>query len=142
MGKVKKYDLSFDEEQPFEVYGISSAFADYRLCWELNQLFGVLLVKQNEPFELYIPKLKTIQQFHYFFFEDSELLTRFYLVKNKQGQQHLQADRPMIDFFLVLKDNFSHEPSVFLDQLRKINGVIAVFEFNYKEFDVLDYLTS
>ncbi|MEY3681726.1 MAG: hypothetical protein RLZZ289_246, partial [Bacteroidota bacterium] len=27
MGKVKKYELTFDEEQPFEIYGISSAFA-------------------------------------------------------------------------------------------------------------------
>ena len=48
----------------------------------------------------------------------------------------------MIDYFLVLKDNFSHKSEVLLEQLRKINGIVAVFSFNYEEFDILDYLTS
>jgi hypothetical protein len=142
MGKVKKYELTLDDEQPFEVYGISTAFADYRLTWELNQMLGIHLEKEQQRFELYMPKLKTQQAFSYFSYEDQELLTRFYLIKNKQDQQLLQADRPMIDYFLVLKDNFSHEATALLEQLRKINGVVAVFNFNYEEFDILDYLTS
>jgi hypothetical protein len=142
MGKVKKYDLTLDDEQPFEVYGISTAFADYRLTWELNQMLGIHLEKEAQRFELFIPKLKAQQAFSYYSYEDQELLTRFFLVKNKQDQQLLQADRPMIDYFLVLKDNFSHKSEVLLDQLRKINGIVAVFSFNYEEFDILDYLTS
>jgi hypothetical protein len=142
MGKVKKYDLTLDDEQPFEVYGISTAFADYRLTWELNQMLGIRLEKEQQRFELVMPKLKTQHAFSFFSFEDQELLTRFYLIKNKQDQQLLQADRPMIDYFLVLKDNFSHEASILIEQLRKINGIVAVFSFNYEEFDILDYLTS
>lgn len=142
MGKVKKYDLTLDDEQPFEVYGISTAFADYRLTWELNQMLGIHLEKEQQRFELFMPKLKAQQAFSYFSYEDQELLTRFFLIKNKQDQQLLQADRPMIDYFLVLKDNFSHESAVLLEQLRKINGIVAVFDFNYEEFDILDYLTS
>jgi hypothetical protein len=142
MGKVKKYDLTLDDEQPFEVYGISTAFADYRLTWELNQMLGIHLEKEQKRFELFVPKLKAQHAFSYFSFEDQELLTRFFLIKNKQDQQLLQADRPMIDYFLVLKDNFSHKTEVLLEQLRKINGIVAVFSFNYEEFDILDYLTS
>ncbi|MEY4486900.1 MAG: IPExxxVDY family protein [Flavobacteriia bacterium] len=142
MGKVKKYDLTLDDEQPFEVYGISTAFADYRLTWELNQMLGIHLEKEQQRFELFMPKLKAQHAFSYFSYEDQELLTRFFLIKNKQDQQLLQADRPMIDYFLVLKDNFSHESAVLLEQLRKINGIVAVFDFNYEEFDILDYLTS
>ena len=142
MAKVKKCGLSLDEEQPFEVYGISTAFADYRLCWELTQCLEILLEKQNDPFEFYLPKLKSKHPFNYFLFENHELLTRFYLIKNKQEQQHLYADRPMIDFFLVLKENFSHQPNELIEKLRNINGVVAVFEFNHQEFDILDYLTS
>ena len=48
----------------------------------------------------------------------------------------------MIDYFLVLKDNFSHKSVVLIEQLIKINGIVAVFSFNYEEFDILDYLTS
>jgi hypothetical protein len=142
MGKVKKYDLTLDDEQPFEVYGISTAFADYRLTWELNQMLGIHLEKEQQRFELFVPKLKAQHSFSYFSYEDQELLTRFFLIKNKQDQQLLQADRPMIDYFLVLKDNFSHKTEVLLEQLRKINGIVAVFSFNYEEFDILDYLTS
>jgi hypothetical protein len=142
MGKVKKYDLTLDDEQPFEVYGISTAFADYRLTWELNQMLGIHLEKEQQRFELFVPKLKAQHAFSYFSYEDQELLTRFFLIKNKQDQQLLQADRPMIDYFLVLKDNFSHKTEVLLEQLRKINGIVAVFSFNYEEFDILDYLTS
>jgi len=142
MGKVKKYDLTLDDEQPFEVYGISTAFADYRLTWELNQMLGIHLEKEQQRFELFMPKLKAQHAFSYFSYEDQELLTRFFLIKNKQDQQLLQADRPMIDYFLVLKDNFSHKTEVLLEQLRKINGIVAVFSFNYEEFDILDYLTS
>ena len=142
MGKVKKYELTLDDEQPFEVYGISTAFADYRLTWELNQMLGIHLEKEQQRFELFVPKLKAQHAFSYFSYEDQELLTRFFLIKNKQDQQLLQADRPMIDYFLVLKDNFSHESAVLLEQLRKINGIVAVFDFNYEEFDILDYLTS
>ena len=142
MGKVKKYELTLDDELPFEVYGISTAFADYRLTWELNQMLGIHLEKEQQRFELFMPKLKAQHAFSYFSYEDQELLTRFFLIKNKQDQQLLQADRPMIDYFLVLKDNFSHESAVLLEQLRKINGIVAVFDFNYEEFDILDYLTS
>ena len=59
MGKVKKYELTFDEEQPFEIYGISSAFADYRLTWELNQVLGIHLEKTENSFEVFIPKTKS-----------------------------------------------------------------------------------
>jgi hypothetical protein len=142
MGKVKKYDLTLDDEQPFEVYGISTAFADYRLTWELNQMLGIHLEKEQQRFELFMPKIKAQHAFSYFSYEDQELLTRFFLIKNKQDQQLLQADRPMIDYFLVLKDNFSHKTEVLLEKLRKINGIVAVFSFNYEEFDILDYLTS
>ena len=126
MAKVKKYDLSLDEEQPFEVYGISTAFADYRLCWELNQCLEILLEKQNDPFEFYLPKLKSKHPFNYFLFENHELLTRFYLIKNKQEQQHLYADRPMIDFFLVLKENFSHQPNELIEKLKRRISQIRV----------------
>ena len=142
MGKVKKYELTFDEEQPFEIYGISSAFADYRLTWELNQVLGIHLEKTENSFEVFIPKTKSNQQFRYFFYEDQELLTKFFLVKNKQEQQLLQTDRPMIDYFLILKENYSHPSAELQAKLRSINGVVAIFEFNHEEFELIDYLTS
>ncbi len=142
MGKVKKYELTLDDEQPFEVYGISTAFADYRLTWELNQMLQFRLEKEAQSFQVFIPKLKGNHAFSYFFYKDEELLTRIYLVKNKQEQQLLHPERPMIDYFMVIKDNFVYESAQLMEKLRAINGIVAVFSFDYEEFDTLDYLTS
>ena len=63
MAKVKKYELILEDEMTLEVIGISSAFADYRLAWELNQCFNINLVKNNDVFvfadEMDIPVFRT-----------------------------------------------------------------------------------
>ena len=142
MAKVKKYELILEDEMTLEVIGISSAFADYRLAWELNQCFNINLVKNNDVFEVNPIKSNNTLSFRYFSFLDEEFLTRIYLIKNRQDQGLFQADRPMIDFFLVLRENFSFQREVLIQQLRKINGIVAVFDFPENEFELISYLTS
>lgn len=142
MAKVKKYELVLEDESTLEVFGISSAFADYRLAWELNQCFDINLVKSNDAFELRHLKTKELQAFRYFSYCDEEVLTRFYLIKNKQEAGVFQAERPMIDFFLVLRENFSLKKDEFMQKLRKINGLVAVFDFPSDDFELIEYLTS
>jgi hypothetical protein len=48
----------------------------------------------------------------------------------------------MIDYFLILKENNSHSTNELQAKLRSINGVVAIFEFNHEEFELIDYLTS
>ena len=142
MTKLKKYDLVLEDETTLEVYGVSSAFADYRLAWELNQCLDVNLTKSNEVFELRPNKAKELAAFRYFSFFDEECLTRYYLIKNKQEQGVFHPERPMIDYFLVLRENFTFEKEVLMLKLRKINGIVAVFDFPAEEFDMIAYLTS
>lgn len=142
MAKVKKYELVLEDDTSIEVYGISSPFADYRLAWELNQRFEINLVKQNDVFEIRHPKTKQSQVFRYFSFFDEEGLTRFYLIKNKQDSGTFHAEKPMIDYFLVLRENFTEEKEKLMQTLRKINGLVAVFDFTAEEFELIDYLTS
>jgi hypothetical protein len=142
MGKLKKYDLVLEDETTLEVYGVSSAFADYRLAWELNQCLDVNLTKSNEVYELRPNKAKELAAFRYFSFFDEECLTRYYLIKNKQEQGVFHPERPMIDYFLILRENFTFEKEVLMLKLRKINGIVAVFDFPAEEFDMIAYLTS
>ena len=142
MGKLKKYDLVLEDETTLEVYGVSSAFADYRLAWELNQCLDVNLTKSNEVYELRPNKSKELAAFRYFSFFDEECLTRYYLIKNKQEQGVFHPERPMIDYFLILRENFTFEKEVLMLKLRKINGIVAVFDFPAEEFDMIAYLTS
>ncbi len=142
MAKVKKYELVIDDETTQEVFGVSSAFADYRLAWELNQCFELNLTKSNEVFEIRPNKAKELVPFRYFSYFDEECLTRFYLIKNKQENGTFHAEHPMIDYFFVVRENYSFEKGVLLEKLRKINGIVAVFDFPPDDFDIIAYLTS
>ncbi|MFZ9586761.1 MAG: IPExxxVDY family protein [Crocinitomicaceae bacterium] len=142
MAKVKKYELILEDEMTLEVIGISSAFADYRLAWKLNQRLNINLIKSNEVFDVRALKSKESLSFRYFSFFDEEYLTRIYLIKNRQEPGMFHSDRPMIDFFLVLRENFSFEKEALIQQLRKINGIVAVFDFPESEFELISYLTS
>jgi hypothetical protein len=142
MAKVKKYELILEDETTLEVYGVSSAFADYRLAWEFNQCLNVNLTKSNEVFEVRPNKAKELIPFRYFSFFDEECLTRFYLIKNKQENGVFHVERPMIDYFLVLRENYSFEKEILIQKLRKINGIVAVFDFPPDEFELIEYLTS
>jgi hypothetical protein len=142
MAKVKKYELILEDETTLEVFGVSSAFADYRLAWEFNQCLNVNLTKSNEVFELRPNKAKELISFRYFSFFDEECLTRFYLIKNKQEHGVFHVERPMIDYFLVLRENYSFEKEILIQKIRKINGIVAVFDFPPDEFELIEYLTS
>jgi hypothetical protein len=142
MAKVKKYELVIEDETTLEVFGVSSAFADYRLAWELNQCFDLNLIKSNEVFEIRPNKAKELIAFRFFSYFDEECLTRFYLIKNKQESGPFQAEHPMIDYFFVVRENFSFEKGFLLEKLRKINGIVAVFDFPADDFDMIAYLTS
>jgi hypothetical protein len=48
----------------------------------------------------------------------------------------------MIDYFLVVRENYSFEKGFLLEKLRKINGIVAVFDFPADDFDMIAYLTS
>ena len=142
MAKVKKYELILEDETTLEVFGVSSAFADYRLAWEFNQCLNVNLTKSNEVFELRPNKAKELISFRYFSFFDEECLTRFYLIKNKPEHGVFHVERPMIDYFLVLRENYSFEKEILIQKIRKINGIVAVFDFPPDEFELIEYLTS
>jgi hypothetical protein len=100
------------------------------------------LIKSNEVFDVRALKSKESLSFRYFSFFDEEYLTRIYLIKNRQEPGMFHNDRPMIDFFLVLRENFSFEKEALIQELRKINGIVAVFDFPESEFELISYLTS
>ena len=142
MGKVKKYELVIEDESTLEIFGVSSAFADYRLAWELNQCLEVNLIKSNDVFEIRPNKSKDLVTFRYFSFFDDEYLTRFYLLKNKQENGVFYAEHAMIDYFVVVRENNSYKKGILLEKLRKINGIVAVFDFPEDNFDMIAYLPS
>lgn len=140
MSKQKKYTLTFDDEVDFDIFGISSPFADYRLAWELNGILKIQLEKQAESIIVFDKKSKKNNSFQLYSFFDEENLTRFYLIRNKQQNCLIASENQIMDYFLVIKENLTMDLSNFLIDLRKINGIVAVFKLESEKFDFVEQL--
>tara|TARA_B110000459_G_C16370829_1_gene385222 strand:- start:146 stop:577 length:432 start_codon:yes stop_codon:yes gene_type:complete len=143
MTRVKKIKLEIDEEIEFPILGLSTALADYRLAWELNSKLNLSFRKLDGTTFFSIPdKNKKDIDYEYYSYVNEEEMSKFFLVKNKQRGSTLFNDRERLDFFLVLRDNFIYEIEDLISDLRKIEGVIAVFSFLSSEFEFSEYLND
>lgn len=138
MGKTKKYILDIYYEVEFEVFGLSTPFADYRLAWALNEKLDFKFEKSNEQISIFDRKTKQMRSFQRFTYNDEENLTQIFLLKNKQGNQILTADHSMMDFFLIIKNNFTVDTSNLLSQLRNTNGIVAAFKLESESFSFIE----
>lgn len=140
MKKTKRYELTFEDDTTIEVYGLSSAYIDYRLAWELNSFFTIQLEKMEEKMEVEDRKTKLLNSFFVYFFSDEENWTEYYLIRNKQENCYLVTGMQFVDYFLVIKENKTYSSEELLSSLRKINGIVAVFPID-EELDFIEHLS-
>lgn len=140
MIKTKRHQLIFDYDTDVQVYGISSAYIDYRFAWELNSKLSIRLEKQSEKLSIEDKKTKLINLFFLYYFFDEENLTKYYLIRNRQENKLLVGDKQFIDYFLCIRDNNSFDEKTLLSEMRDMNGVVAIFPLESEDFDFTDYL--
>lgn len=137
--KVDKLELDFDDE--FNLFGISTGLADYRLAWEINSKLELKLLKSEEVIELFDKKTKVEQSYNVFHFNDVDVLNTYYLIKNKQQNTFLIQEKTNIDYFFLIRDAGLFDVENTLSTLREIKGVSAVFDFQNEPFDIGPLLT-
>ena len=135
MTKPKKHILSFDQEYDFEMIGICSHHNDYRLAWGMNERLGISLIKSNEDYVVVNKKGQRISEHSMYEFRDEENLIEYYLVKNKSLGKYLIPEKPTIDYFLFLYENYLWDPEDLMNKLREVNSVLGVFLFDPEEID-------
>jgi hypothetical protein len=140
MTKTKKHQLIFDNDTDIEVFGVSSAYIDYRLAWELNLKLSIQLEKQSEKLTIEDRKTKQINSFFLYYFFDEENLTKYYLIRNKQDNKFLVSEKPFVDYFLCIRDNNSFTEEKLLTEMRNMNGVVAVFPLESEDIEFAEYL--
>ena len=138
MLKTKKYTLNIEDEVEFDVFGLSTPFADYRLAWALNDKLEFKFEKSCDLLSIYDRKTKQMKMFQQFSFIDEENLTQICLLKNKQGNQIVTADYAKMDYFLIIKNNFTIDTNKLLTQLRNTNGIVAAFKLEQNNFDFIE----
>jgi hypothetical protein len=142
MTKTKKHQLIFEYDTDIEVFGISSAYIDYRLAWELNSKLSIQLEKQNEKLVIEDKKTKQAYSFFLYYFFDEENLTKYYLIRNKQDNRLLVNEKQFVDYFLCIQDNNSFTEEKLLSEMRNMNGIVAVFPLESDEFEFIEYLND
>lgn len=137
---MAKHTLLIEAEYDYQLIGIASHHVDYRLCWAINEGIGINLAKASEPFMVSGKKGNVVSEHSLFEYFDEDNLTEFYLIKNKNLTKFLIPEKPQIDYFLVIRENFSIEIDEFLIKLKSISSILTAFEFDPTEFKSSEHL--
>ena len=136
---MAKYKLEWDEDYDFDLIGICSNHAEYRLTWALNKLLGIELQKEED----YIVGHKKDGDYRFSFYSyyDQETHVSYYLLRNVSDTfKRLIPEKDQIDFFLILKDNVEIEPSDVVESIKPSETVQTAFVFNVEELKSKDNL--
>ncbi len=97
---MAKFTLNIEEDYDFSIIGISCHAKDYRLCYELNQLFEADFVRTDD---IEINIKKSMGKFSIFEYHNEENYLSYFLISNRSDQGFLIPEYKTIDFFLMLK---------------------------------------
>lgn len=133
MAKKKKYTLELDDDLDFDLVGICSHHSDYRLAWGINQELGLHLSRCDEPYYVTDRKGGVVSTHSmYEYANDSDRMV-YYLIKNKHQGKYLIPEKPSIDFFLFLCDNWAVEIQELVIGLKEVPSILAVYPFDPEE---------
>lgn len=118
---MSKILLSFDEDYEFTLVGISCHSKDYRLCWEINNILNIDLIR-TEDLEIQKKGILNSHSFYEFIDEDNHL--EYFLISNKAENGYLIPEQKRVDFFLMAKGNISNNHTN--DIICKINTLSLV----------------
>ena len=140
MTKTKKHILQFEQEYDFELIGICSHHNDYRLAWGMNEQLGIALTKTDDE-HIVANKKGEIQSRHSkYVYKDDENLITYYLVKNKGLGKYLIPEKPTIDYFLFLYENYIWEATDLTNRLKEIPSVLGAYIFEPIELQSTEHI--
>jgi hypothetical protein len=124
-----KYKLQLEDDFEFELFGICSSNADYKLCWGINKALAIQLSKSND---LSVHLKKEGEHFFSFYeYYDDENHLEYYLIKNiSSNYQPLIPEKNQIDYFLLLKNNYYQNSNEILTSLKEIDSILTAFIFD------------
>lgn len=119
MAKKQTFTLDFKPDFDFPVIAIFSSIREHKLCFQINQVLGISMVRQQD-LELKLDKKGSTGQFAHFFYlsEDNE---EFYLVANRGSNGQFIPEMKVANYFFVIKNRGPY--TVEAEVLRLILGI-------------------
>lgn len=130
MAKKKKYTLELDADVDFDLIGICSHHSDYRLAWGINQSLSLHLAKCDEDYCVTDKKGEVVSQHSMYEYTDDSDRLIYYMIKNKSQGKFLVPEKPTIDFFLFLCDNWAVEVADLVVELKAVPSILGVYPFD------------
>lgn len=129
---MAKYKLLLDDDFSFDLIGICSSNADYRLSWGINKALSISLQKDDD-LSIYIKKEGDHLHSFYSYYDALEHI-EYYLIKNSSNNyKKLIPEKDQIDYFLLIKNNYTLEINDILMSLKEIDSILTAFVFDPNE---------
>lgn len=126
---MAKFVLEIEEDLDFELIGICSNHSDYRLTWSINSSLNINLTKNTSNFKVSGKKGQVLGEFSLYEYLNPDTHTKFYLIKNKNKNNYLIPEKPQLDYFLVIRENFNIDLEKLLADIKKVSSVQTAFIF-------------
>lgn len=141
-----KHTLEIEYDYDFLLIGISSHEKDYRLCWAINNKFGIELSKQDS-LEIKGKKQTTPSYFSFFLFEDQDAFKEFVVVANLseskdvasqmntlfQENEYLIPEQKQMNYFFIVRGEIEEdEMDEILNKVKEIDVVQTALRIDAK----------
>lgn len=124
-----KFTLDIVDDYPYLVYGINATTRDYRLCWNINKLFGISL-KLVEPLSAF-SKVNDPTKHNHFSFLDENLNVTYHLIENKRGSSLFLSEVDKADYLLIIDGvDIEREELEILNKLKGIRAILMAFQID------------
>jgi hypothetical protein len=128
---MTKFVLKLEDDYDFYLIGLSCHHKDYRLCYELNKLLEIDLVRDND---LIINKQKENASFSFSLYIDDENHREYYLIANKGTKGYLVPEQKTADFFLMVKGVIDESDRGHLvKEIKALDIVLAAYAVQVSE---------
>ncbi len=129
---MAKYKLLLEDDFSFDLIGICSSNADYRLTWGINRALNTGLSKVSD-LNIHVKKEGEHLYSFYEFYDETEHI-EYYLIKNvSNNYRRLIPEKDQIDYFLLIKNNYTLEINDILTSLKNVESILTAFIFDPNE---------
>ena len=126
---MAKHKLILEDDFSFDLIGICSSNADYRLTWGINKNLSIELQK-DEDLSLHVKKEGDHLYSFYSYYDELDHV-EYYLIKNlSNNYRRLIPEKDQVDYFLLLKNNFTVGINDILTSLKRLDSILTAFIFD------------
>ena len=130
MPEKKVHKLKYNQELDFNLFGITSDEKDYKLIWDINNVTGWNLERQDD-YTCFNRKTGEEMQFPLFIYHDENNYISYKLIANQHNNSSLLEELKNLDYLFIITDE-SDNPDIpsLTKKLRKVQSIRAIFSID------------